>query len=140
MNTVQALPGTFPLHADKDFLSESEWVIFKLLCRPIASLAQDSPKELSLATGGQVSEKRCDELIRIVQIHELSGLGSWIARLLAEAGFDADAVRHQDAATIMQAVNDKAGYTICNEATIHALEKLQKQWLGEQSMPTKDTH
>jgi len=131
MNTVQTLPGTFPLHADKNFLAESEWVIFKLLCRPIESFPDNTAEELSHATGKQVSNERCDELIRIVQIHTLSGLGSWIARLLAEANLNVDDVRTRNAAEIMQAVNDKAGYAICNEATIHALSSLQMQWKGE---------
>ncbi len=131
MNTVQALPGAFPLHADKDFLSESEWVIFKLLCRPVESFPDSTAEELSLATGNQVSTERCDELIRIVQINALSGLGSWIARLLAEAGLNEARVRTDSAANIMQEVNKKAGYAICNEATVHALNSLQKQWKGE---------
>ena len=131
MNTVQALPGVFPLHADKDFLAESEWVIFKLLCRPIESLPDSSPEELSVVTGNQVSPQRCDELIRIVQINTLSGLGSWIARLLAEVGLNKEDVCTGNAADIMQAVNNKAGYAICNEATVHALSNLQKQWKGE---------
>ncbi len=131
MNTVQALPGAFPLHANKNFLAESEWVIFKLLCRPIESFPDNTAEELSFATGKQVSSKRCDELIRIVEINALSGVGSWIARLLAEAGLNATSVRTNNAAKIMQAVNDKAGYAICNEATVHALDNLQKQWKGE---------
>jgi len=131
MNTVQVLPGVFPLHADKNFLAESEWVIFKLLCRAIESFPDNTAEELSHATGKQVSTERCDELIRIVQINKLSGLGTWIARLLAEAGFNAEAIRTQAAEDIMQAVNDKAGYAICNEATVHALDNLQKQWKGE---------
>jgi len=131
MNTVQALPGVFPLHADKNFLAESEWVIFKLLCRSTDSFPNSTAEELSHATGKQVSIVRCDELIRIVQINALSGLGSWISRLLAETGLHAATVRTANAADIMQAVNDKAGYAICNEATVHALDNLQKQWKGE---------
>jgi len=129
--TVQALPGVFPLHADKTFISESEWVIFKLLCRPIESFADDDAEALSQATGNQVSVERCDELIRIVQIHRLSGLGSWISRLLAQAGADEKQVRVDSAESLMQRVNDKAGYCICNEATVHALTNLQLQWKGE---------
>lgn len=136
MNTVQTLPGIFPLHADKPFLSESEWVIFKLLCRPIESFPESSAEELSNATGKQVSPSRCKTLIQIVQINQLSGLGTWIARLFAEAGWSAEDIRHRDAAALMQAVNDKAGYAICNEATVHALTNLQLQWKGE--LHTKD--
>jgi hypothetical protein len=137
MNTVKALPGAFPLHVDKNFLSESEWVIFKLLCRPIESFPENTAEELSHASGKQVSIKRCQELIHIVQISQLSGLGSWIARLLVEAGWNIDDVRNRDAKTILTAVNDKAGYMICNEASIHALANLQLQWKGETQLEDK---
>lgn len=130
MNKIQALPGVFPLHADKTFISESEWVIFKLLCRPIASLADDDAESLSLITGHQVSVARCDELIRTVQIHQLSGLGSWISRLLAEVGCDVLQVQEDNAQILMQKVNEKAGYKICNDATVQALSQLQLQWKG----------
>ncbi|MDQ6994184.1 MAG: hypothetical protein Q9M18_01140 [Mariprofundaceae bacterium] len=133
MNKVQALPGVFPLHADKTFISESEWVIFKLLCRPIASLIEDDAASLSLKTGHQVSVERCDELIRTVQINQLSGLGSWISRLLAEVGCDQQQVQEGDAHTLMQKINEKAGYKICNDASIQALSQLQLQWKGAAS-------
>jgi len=45
-NNVQAMPGAFPLHLDKDYVSESEWVIWKLLCRPLSSLPENTPEEL----------------------------------------------------------------------------------------------
>ena len=130
MNNVQALPGAFPLHEDRDFLSESEWVIFKLLCKPLDAIADEDAKILSEATGNQVSTARCDELIRIVRISHLPGLGSWIARLLAEAGFNDSDMRHKDAVELTAGVNAKAGYNICNEATTRALGRLQMQWKG----------
>jgi len=130
MNKVQALPGAFPLHEDRNFLSESEWVIFKLLCKPIDSIANDDAEALSSTTGNQVSKARCDELIRIVRISQLDGLGSWIARWFAEAGLTDTDIREQDAAAITAAVNTKAGYAICNEATTRALHTLQLQWKG----------
>lgn len=133
MNNIQALPGAFPLHEDRNFISESEWVIFKLLCRPIDSIADDNAQELSEATGNQVSVERCDELIRIVRIHKLSGLGSWVSRLMGEAGLDADDIRNLDAETITARVNSKMGYNICNEATTRALAALQLQWKGEEA-------
>ncbi len=133
MTNIQSLPGAFPLHEDRDFLSESEWVIFKLLCRPIDSLAGDDAAELSRATGGQVTPGRCDELIRIVRIKALPGLGSWIARLMAEAGFNDDDVRHLPAAEITGRINERAGYPLCNEATTRALAALQLQWRGAES-------
>jgi len=130
MTQVQALPGAFPLHEDRDFLSESEWVIFKLLCRPVDTLAAAEADELSAATGGQVSPARCDELIRIVRIKSLPGLGSWIARLMAEAGLSDADVRELPADEITARINRKAGYPICNDATTRALAALQLQWRG----------
>jgi len=124
------MPGAFPLHEDREFLSESEWVIFKLICRPLESFADADAAELSAATGGQVSPERCDQLIRTVRIAQLEGLGSWIARLFAEAGFSDEDIRRQDAGTITAAINKKAGYNICNEATRRALHALQLQWRG----------
>lgn len=130
MNKIQSLPGVFPLHEDKNFLTESEWVIFKLLCRPVDSLADDNAEDLSNATGSQVSIKRCEELIRIVRIHALPGLGSWIARLFAEAGLNDDDIRNRPASEITECLNSKFGYPLCNDATTRALAALQLQWKG----------
>jgi len=131
MAKTQALPNMFPLHEDRNFISESEWVIFKLLCKPVDSFNHENATELSLLTGHQVSVERCDVLIRTVRILQLQGLGSWIARLLAEAGFNDDDVCNRDAHIIMDAVNAKARYPICNNATLLALQKLQFEWKTE---------
>lgn len=128
MSNVRALPGAFPLHEERNFLSESEWVIFKLLCRPVESFAEAEASELSEATGGQISEARCDELIRIVRIQQLPGLGSWIARILAEAGFDDSQVCELPANEIAERINTKMGYPLLGDATIRALTTLQPQW------------
>ncbi|MDX8405233.1 MAG: hypothetical protein R8K50_03690 [Mariprofundus sp.] len=128
MSTVKAFPGTFPLHEDKDFLAESEWVIFKLLCRPVAAFADTDPEELSAATGNQVSPERCEELIRIVRIHQLPGIGSWIARILAQAGMNKEDIMTLPSSGICEQVNKRLGYALCNEATSHALSDLQRQW------------
>ncbi len=133
MNKIQALPGAFPLHEDRTFISESEWVIFKLLCKPVDSFVEENAEALSLATGHQVSVARCDVLIRTVRICQLRGLGSWISRLLAEAGFSDSDLRDNDAGEIIDAVNAKANYPICNAATLRALHKLQLEWKGEQT-------
>lgn len=130
MNNVQSLPGSFPLREERDFITESEWVILKLLCRPVNDIDQTDAAELSAASGGQMSEARCDELIRIVRISKLAGLGSWIARLMAETGCDEEEVRNGDPALIMQRINEKAGYPLCNDATVRALADLQLQWRG----------
>ena len=133
MSNVKAFPGTFPLHEDRDFISESEWVIFKLLCRPVDSFAENNAEELSSATGDQVSVERCDELIRIVRIKQLSGLGSWVSRIFAEAGFNDADIRVLAADKIMGRVNAKAGYKLCNDATTRALATLQLQWKGAEA-------
>lgn len=130
MSNVKALPGAFPLHEDRDFLRESEWVILKLLCRPLDSLIDEQAENLSEATGGQISVERCDELIRIVRISKLTGLGSWISRIFAENGFDDHDIRSRDAADITAKVNARAGYPLCNDATTRALAALRLQWKG----------
>jgi len=128
MSKIQSLPGVFPLHEDKDFLAESEWVIFKLLCRPVISFADSDAAELSAATGNQVSPERCDELIRIVRIHQMEGLGSWIARILAQAGLSERDMLALPADTITERVNNRLGYRLCNDATTRAIATLQPQW------------
>lgn len=130
MNNVQALPGAFPLHADKDFITESEWVILKLLCRPVMELDGTDAEELSKASGGQIKVERADELIRIVRISKLPGLGNWIARLMGEVGFDERQIRSLPADEIMQRINNRMGYPLCNDATVRALADLQLQWRG----------
>ncbi len=131
-NNIRSLPGAFPLHQDKTYISESEWVIWKLLCRPIENLPQNTPQELCEATGGQISEARCDELIRIANIATLTGIGTWIARLLAETGYDVNDVCDKPANVLLDGVNKRLGYNLCNDATIRAFEKLQLQWRGEE--------
>jgi hypothetical protein len=130
MNKIQALPGAFPLHEDRNFLKESEWVIFKLLCRPVESFSDANAEGLSAATGHQVTPERCRELISIVRIQQLPGLGSWISRLLVEAGFSDNEVRDLPASQIFGRLNDKLGYALCNDATTRALAALQLQWKG----------
>ena len=132
MNNVQALPGAFPLHADKDFITESEWVILKLLCRPIMDVDGTDAEELSLASGGQIKVARADELIRIVRISKLPGLGTWIARLMGEVDLDVDQVKTLAPEEIMNRINKRIGYTLCNDATVRALNDLQLKWKGSE--------
>lgn len=129
---VFSRPSVFPLHQDKVYISESEWVIWKLLCRPLASLPESTPEELSLATGGQISVARCGELIRIANIETLTGLGTWISRLLAETDYDVNDVCDKPAAILLASINTRLGYQLCNDATVCAFEKLQHQWHGEE--------
>ncbi len=139
MSKIQALPGVFPLHEDRNYISESEWVIFKLLCKPVDSFSNEKAEALSIATGNQVTVARCDELIRTVRIAQLDGLGSWISRLFAEAGFNDTDVRNRDADEIIDGVNRKVRYPICNEATARALHKLQLEWKGAAASAIDDT-
>ncbi|HID35804.1 MAG TPA: hypothetical protein EYP39_00270 [Ghiorsea sp.] len=131
-NNVLSLPGAFPLHQDKNYISESEWVIWKLLCRPLDSLPQSTPQKLSQDTGGQISPQRCDELIRIANIATLSGIGTWISRLLAETDYNVSDVCDKPASVLLDGINKRLGYTLCNDATVRAFEKLQLQWRGEE--------
>jgi len=132
MNNIRTLPGAFPLHADKDFITESEWVILKLLCRPVMDVDGTDAEELSLASGGQIKVKRADELIRIVRISKLPGLGTWIARLMGEVDLDIEQVKTLAPEEIMNRINERMGYPLCNDATVRALTDLQLQWKGSE--------
>jgi len=125
---VQTLPGALPLHEDRDFLRESEWIILKLLCRPLDSLTESTAEELSAASGGQLSVERCAELIAIVRLKQLPGLGSWAARLLVEAGLSEHDICSLSAENISNHINQHTGYAIFNSATTRALAELQQTW------------
>jgi len=125
---VQTLPGALPLHEDRDFLRESEWIILKLLCRPLDSLTESTAEELSAASGGQLSVERCAELIAIVRLNRLPGLGSWAARLLVEAGLSEHDICSLSAENISKHINQHTGYAIFNPATTRALAELQQTW------------
>ncbi len=125
---IQPLPGALPLHEDKNFLRESEWVILKLLCRPLDSLAENNAEELSAASGKQLAVERCKQLISIVRLSKRAGLGSWAARLIVEAGFDEQDVDSLAAEEISATVNQHMGYAIFNPATTRALAALQETW------------
>ncbi|MDQ6987560.1 MAG: hypothetical protein Q9M25_07150 [Mariprofundaceae bacterium] len=128
---VQTLPGALPLHENRDFLRESEWIILKLLCRPLDDLAKSHAEELSAASGGQLSVERCAELIAIVRVSQLPGLGSWAARLLVEAGLSKHDVCSLSAEDVCERVNQHTGYAIFNSATTRALAELQQTWSQE---------
>jgi len=125
---LKSLPGAFPLYEDKSFLNESEWVILKLLCRSLDSLAGTDADELAQASGGQLTPERCRELIAIVRISQLPGLGSWMARLMVEAGLGEHDVLTLPADELGERVNAHLGYSICNIATRRALAGLQEGW------------
>jgi len=128
---IQPMPGTFPLHEDRNFLRESEWVILKLLCRPVDSLATADADELSSASGGQLSPERCQQIINIMRISSLPGLGTWISRLLVEAGLNEEVILTLPAEDLIGCVNEHAGYPICNQATIHAIADFQASWVNK---------
>ncbi|HKI60170.1 MAG TPA: hypothetical protein VKA23_03970 [Mariprofundaceae bacterium] len=132
MSNIQALPGAFPLHSDKDFITESEWVILKLLCRPVMDIDGTDAEELSKASGGQIKVERADELIRIVRISKLPGLGTWIARLMGEVDLNVEQIKTLAPEEIMNRINKRMGYPLCNEATVRALTDLQLQWKGSE--------
>ena len=134
MGNVQPLPGIFPLAENRDFLSEREWTCLRLICHDRKTIADAKPEQLSRATAGQISAKRADVLIQTARIARLPGLGSWIARLMAEAGWREEDVRHRPAGEIMAAVNRQVGYPICNPATEHALTALQTSWPATDAM------
>jgi len=128
VSNIRTLPGVFPLHEDREFLSEREWVCLQLICRSRQSLAHAAPDELSQATANQIGIERAREIIHTAQIAQLDGLGSWIARLMAQAGLNRDEIRSLPAKNIMARVNRNAGYELCNAATVHALTGLQQAW------------
>ena len=136
MGNVQSLPGAFPLHDNKDFLSEREWVCLRLICHTQETLADADPAELSAATAGQISEERAAQLVNISRIARDYGLGTWFARLAVEADFDVESLRITPAEVIMQAINNRAGYVICNPATMRALADMQGQWQQQHSTGT----
>ncbi|MDQ6972881.1 MAG: hypothetical protein Q9M30_09540 [Mariprofundaceae bacterium] len=125
---LQSIPGTFPLHEDKNFFSESEWVILQLLCRKPASLVSADADELSKASGNQLSPERCRDMISIMRIAERPGLGSWMARLMVEAGLSEDDLDTLAADELAERINKHMGYAICNTATSRALAGLQDTW------------
>jgi hypothetical protein len=100
-------------------------------------LPESTPEEVSRNTGGQISVQRCDELIRIANIASLSGLGTWMARLLAESGYDVNDVCNKPAHVLLDSINKRLGYPLCNDATIRAFEHLQLQWRDEEKQIEK---
>ncbi|RMH50523.1 MAG: hypothetical protein D6682_06650 [Zetaproteobacteria bacterium] len=124
----EAARASFPLHEERPLCSPREEVILRLLCRPLPSLAGEDPEALSRATGGQIDPERCAELIRAVEIAALPGLGSWIARLMAESGLSAEDLRRLSAAEVVARIHLRTGYPVCNDATVEALARMQREW------------
>jgi len=131
MSNVQALPGAFPLHENREFLSEREWVCLQLICHSRKTLADADAAALSESTAGQISVERARDIIETARIARLDGLGTWIARLMAQAGLTLEDVQQLPAEEMVNRVNAHAGYALCNDATVHALKGLQAVWAGK---------
>ena len=121
-------PEAFPLHEDRPFLSEREWTCLRLICHTEDSIADCDPDALAQATGGQIDAERAGQLVAIARMARLPGLGSWMARLLVEAGVREPDLTGQSADELLARVNARAGYPICNAATVAALALLQASW------------
>jgi len=118
----------FPFGKEQPFLREHEWVILKLLCLPLPELAKMRPDELVQASGGRISPQRADELIRIVRLAQLPGLGSWAARLFAEAGLDEEALRTDAPEKIAAKLQERFGYPMMSKEDQARLAELQRAW------------
>ncbi len=126
-------PEAFPLHENRPFLSEREWTCLRLICHTEDSIADCDPGELAEATANQIDAHRAGQLVAIARMSRLPGLGSWMARLLAEAGVHENELTEQSADTLLARVNTQAGYPICNAATVAALALLQASWRQTQA-------
>ncbi len=131
MSNVRTLPGVFPLHEDRDFLSEREWVCLQLICQSRKTLADADAVALSEATAGQISVERARDIIETARIARLDGLGTWIARLMVQAGLTFEDAQRLPAEEMLARVNAHAGYALCNAATVRALRSLQALWAGK---------
>lgn len=121
-------PEAFPLHEDRPFLSEREWTCLRLICHTGDSIADCDPAELTDATANQIDAHRAGQLVATARMARLPGLGSWMARLLVEAGVHENELTELSADALLARVNAQAGYPICNAATVAALALLQASW------------
>ena len=121
----------FPFGEDQPFLRAHEEVLLRLLCIGEEELAKIAPEELARRAGGQISQARADEIVRTARLARLPGLGSWAARLLAEAGLDEADVRRLDAEELAARVNARFGYPIWNDEAVARLRALQARWREE---------
>ena len=121
-------PESFPLHENRPFLSEREWTCLRLICHSEDSIADCDGAALAEATANQIDAHRAGQLVAIARMARLPGLGSWMARLLVEAGVRENELTEQSADALLARVNAQAGYPICNAATVAALALLQASW------------
>lgn len=128
MQTSARGPELFPLGENRPFLSEREWTCLRLICHNENSIADCEASELVEATAHQIDNNRASQLIEISRISRLPGLGTWMARLLVEAGIVIQDLTSIPADQILQRVNTRVGYPICNAACIAAFTLLQATW------------
>jgi Domain of unknown function (DUF4332) len=121
-------PEAFPLDEDRPFLSEREWTCLRLICHNQDSIADSDPRALAEATAQQIDAERAGQLVEIARMARLPGLGTWMARLLVEAGVSMDELTEKSADALLARVNAEVGYPICNAATIAAFSLLQAAW------------
>jgi Domain of unknown function (DUF4332) len=128
MPMTEKKPGSFPLDEDRPFLSEREWTCLRLICHSEASIADSDPHQLAEATAHQIDPERAARLVEIARMARLPGLGTWMARLLVEAGVSINELTEKSADALLARVNTEVGYPICNAATIAAFSLLQAAW------------
>ena len=121
----------FPFGEDRSFLRAHEEVLLGLLGLDADALADAAPAELAARSGGRIDEARADEIVRTARLARLPGLGTWAARLLAEAGLDPDAARTRPAAELAARVNARLGYPVWNDESIARLAALQARWRAQ---------
>jgi hypothetical protein len=121
-------PEAFPLDEDRPFLSEREWTCLRLICHSEASIADSDAQTLAEATAHQIDVRRAGQMVEIARMARLPGLGTWMARLLVEAGISMHDLTASSADDLLARVNAQTGYPICNAATIAAFSLLQAAW------------
>jgi hypothetical protein len=120
--------GAFPLQENRPFLSEREWTCLRLICHTEDSIADSDPHALAEATAHQIAPARAAQLVEIARMARLPGLGTWMARLLVEAGVTTADLTATSADALLAKVNAQVGYPVCNAATIAAFALLQAAW------------
>jgi hypothetical protein len=128
MHASARRPESFPLDENRPFLSEREWTCLRLICHSEDSIADSDPHALAEATAHQIDDRRAAQLVEITRMARLPGLGTWMARLLVEAGVGMNDLSAKSADELLDRVNARAGYPICNAATIAAFALLQAAW------------
>jgi hypothetical protein len=128
MSKAANRPGAFPLAENRPFLSEREWTCLRLICHTEDSIADSDPQALAEATANQIEPARAMQLVEIARMARLPGLGTWMARLLVEAGVTVPDLTEKSADELLAQVNAQVGYPVCDATTIAAFALLQAAW------------